>query len=64
MNDSNIIDLKQYRKMRKNKLNSYAFRVQHDQTAYSDALLLLIFSSALAGLFIFLFFLYLDKIIN
>lgn len=64
MDQSNIIDINQYRKFKKNKLESFAFRVKYDEAAYKDALMLLIFTCSLAVLSFFFIFYFIYKIIN
>ncbi|WP_088072928.1 hypothetical protein [Gottfriedia luciferensis] len=64
MDQSNIIDLNQYRKLKKYRLESFAFRVKNDESAYKDALWLLIFTCSLAAFSFFLLFYFLNKIIN
>ncbi|PGL72377.1 hypothetical protein [Bacillus sp. AFS055030] len=64
MDHSNIIDLNQYRKLKKYRLESFAFRVKYDEKAYKDALLLLIFTCSLAILSFFFIFYFIYKIIN
>ncbi|KQL33910.1 hypothetical protein AN960_19890 [Bacillus sp. FJAT-25509] len=62
MDQSNIIDLNQYRKSKKHKLESFAFRVKYDETAYKDALMLLIFTCSLAALSFFFIFYFIYKL--
>gem|GEM_PF-5194891 len=64
MDQSNIIDLNQYRKLKKHRSESFAFRVKYDKTAYKDALMLLIFTCSLAVLSFFFIFYFIYKIIN
>ncbi|PET40869.1 hypothetical protein CN514_23365 [Bacillus sp. AFS001701] len=64
MDQSNIIDLNQYRKLKKHRLESFAFRVKYDETAYNDALKLLIFTCSLAAVSFFFIFYFIYKIIN
>ncbi|MGG0179206.1 hypothetical protein [Gottfriedia acidiceleris] len=64
MDQSNIIDLSQYRKLKKHRSESFAFRVKYDETAYKDALMFLIFTCSLAALSFFFIFYFIYNIIN
>ncbi|WP_088010894.1 hypothetical protein [Gottfriedia acidiceleris] len=64
MDQSNIIDINQYRKLKKHKLESFAFRVKYDEAAYKDALMLLIFTCALAALSFFFIFYFIYMVVN
>ena len=56
MEQSNVIDLNQYRKLRKYRLGSFAFRADHDESVHIDALMLLIVTCSIGILSFFLIF--------
>ncbi|WP_088043601.1 hypothetical protein [Bacillus sp. EAC] len=64
MDQTNIIDLKKYRKLKRSKSASFALRVHYDDSAYDEALKLIIFSCAFASISFFFIFYYLHKFIN
>ncbi|PGS56173.1 hypothetical protein [Bacillus sp. AFS041924] len=64
MDQSNIIDLNQYRKFKKHRLESFAFRVNYDESAHKDALMLLLFTCSLAAFSFFLIFYFIYKVTN
>jgi len=64
VDQSNVIDLSQYRKLRKHRIGSFAFRAEHDESVHIDALMLLIVTCSIGIISFFLIFYILFNFFN